>query len=383
MLELSDAQRAVDLPAAAELGADVVVLPRRRTGGGSGEYDSQSIELVKALREAGLRVEFLDTSESRTFEVKKSADAVDIVINLATSLVGTGIWEGCKAIIERFRQAHSRAEIRVYELDQRPAPLVRSALSIQSSGPAVTSVSSTPGPSPHVTRTVKRLTLEGKALIGEATLSLSVDEQDAESRARSALGRLRSALDWAEDGPTESEAHETLDSAGRWVREEFGCWLARDGQTYSITCPVRLAHTRVGLSIGGRVHKTCSLCGLDLSECEHVPDRDYLVPGGTADLGWCRVCLTREPCEHVPTELYRAGVVSIIDQGDLDEISLVGKPAMPDARIHSQTVDLADLQRALGPEFEPGMDVSCDFCLTRCSGLYRPFGQSAGTKTDT
>ncbi|WOP18288.1 hypothetical protein [Raineyella sp. LH-20] len=359
----------------------MVVLPTRRTDGEAGEYDSHSIALAKALREAGLRVDFLDPSESRTFEVRKSADLADIVINVAinigTGLAGTAIWESCKAIITKFRQAHNKVDIRVHELYRSPAPQVEAISSTHRTEQSETTASSMPTPSAHVARMIKRLTLEGKALIGEAALSLKADGQDAESHARSALERLRSALDWAEDGPSESDTHAALDLAGRWVRETFGCRLAREGRTYSLTCPVRLAHTRVGLSIGGRAHRTCSLCGQDLSECEHVPGRDYLVPGGTADLGWCRVCLTRERCEHVPTQLYRAGVVSIIDQGDLNEISLVGKPAMPDARIHSQTVNLADLESALGPEFKPGMDVSCDFCLAHCSGLYRPFGQSA------
>ena len=57
------------------------------------------------------------------------------------------------------------------------------------------------------------------------------------------------------------------------------------------TCPVALAHNRIGMSIGGTAKRLCSLCGDDLSECEHTPGTSYLVPGGVSSLGWCRVCL--------------------------------------------------------------------------------------------
>ncbi len=93
-----------------------------------------------------------------------------------------------------------------------------------------------------------------------------------------------------------------------------------------------------------------------------------MVPGGPGPLGWCRVCLQPE-CEHSPEELYRASVVSTIQELDVDEISLVTKPKQPEARILKMSVSTADLQSALGDEFVPGMEVSCDKCLTPCEGL--------------
>jgi hypothetical protein len=92
-------------------------------------------------------------------------------------------------------------------------------------------------------------------------------------------------LNWAEDGPREAEAHTRLDEAGRWVRATFGCMLEQDGTAYFVSCPVRLGHVRVGLSIGGTAHRICSLCGEDVSECEHQRGVAYLVPGGVTDLG--------------------------------------------------------------------------------------------------
>jgi hypothetical protein len=53
----------------------------------------------------------------------------------------------------------------------------------------------------------------------------------------------------------------------------------------------------------------------------------------------------------------------------LKEVSLVAKPAQPEARIHKRSIDTADLQELLGPEWSPGMPVNCDFCLRPCQGL--------------
>lgn len=193
----------------------------------------------------------------------------------------------------------------------------------------------------------------------------------AEADARRALAAYRASLDWAEDSDLEDEAHRQLDLAGRWVRETFGCWVERSGTEYKQTCPVALGHNRIGLSIGGTASiRTCSLCGEDVSECEHLPGTAYLVPGGPNDLGWCRVCL-KEECDHLPTEIHRASVVSIIREMEVVEVSIVHKPAHPEARLHAVSIGLSQLQAALGDLFEPGMDVSCDRCLPACDGLTR------------
>jgi hypothetical protein len=193
--------------------------------------------------------------------------------------------------------------------------------------------------------------------------------RDAEHDARAALKLYRASLDWAEDTDLEDDAHRMMDDAGRWVRETFGCRVERVGREYRQVCPVALGHNRIGLSIGGHAAvRVCSLCGGDLSECEHLPRTAYLVPGGPEDLGWCRVCL-KESCDHEPNTTYRVSLVSIIRELDLHEVSIVSKPAHPEARIHSISLSNADLKAALGPDFVPGVEVSCDRCLTPCEGL--------------
>jgi hypothetical protein len=124
------------------------------------------------------------------------------------------------------------------------------------------------------------------------------------------------------------------------------------------------------MSIGGVATRICSLCGVDFSECEHLPGVAYLVPGGTADLGWCRVCL-QEHCNHDDGQTYRVAVVAIITEMRLNEVSLVSKPAHPEARFTAISIPVSDLAEALGDEFAPGLDVSCDRCLLPCDGLQK------------
>lgn len=207
------------------------------------------------------------------------------------------------------------------------------------------------------------------------TALLDEDEVDwatAEDAARDGLSHFRSALNWAEDTPREEEAHLAMDRAGRWVRLTFGCWLTQDGLDYSVTCPVQLGHNRIGFSVGGSAKRVCSICCADLSECEHLPNKDYLVPGGKDDLGWCRVCRSQDVCEHSKEKLYAAPVVAIVTEMHLDEVSVVAKPRHPDARITRLSVDVDELRAALGDEWKPGMSVSCNRCLTPCTGLSRP-----------
>jgi hypothetical protein len=216
----------------------------------------------------------------------------------------------------------------------------------------------------RATRAVEHLTAAQVALSRKTPGS-----EGAEREARTALAFFERSLDWAEDTELEAEVHQRMDDAGRWVCSTFGCHLDWDGTAYYETCPVAIAHNRLGLSIGGAARRICSLCGDDLSECEHQRGTAYMVPGGHVDLGWCRVCLSKEACDHDPNELFRVSVVSIITEMDIEEVSIVNKPAQPEARFTRVSIPLADLKEALGPEFEPGIPVNCDKCLLDCAGL--------------
>jgi hypothetical protein len=68
---------------------------------------------------------------------------------------------------------------------------------------------------------------------------------------------------------------------------------------------------------------------------------------------------------------YRVSVIAIIKQMRIVEVSLVDKPAHPEARLYSVSVSTETLQKGLGERFVPGMEVSCDMCLLDCDGLIR------------
>lgn len=165
---------------------------------------------------------------------------------------------------------------------------------------------------------------------------------------REALVTLRSAMDWLEDTEHFEAAHQLLDRAGHLARRAFpeGCVIPyRDG-TYFMECPVALAHSRVGMSIGFVAREVeCSICNRDPDECDHITGRIY---GG-------RRC------------------VRVVKDLDLLEISLVARPEQPDARIMSMSIDMSRMRDFLGDEFVPGVSVTCDRCLSSCDGVVRPF----------
>jgi hypothetical protein len=169
-----------------------------------------------------------------------------------------------------------------------------------------------------------------------------------ESVLRGALVILRSAMNWLEETEQFEEAHAWLDKGGRLAREAFpaGCQFPfRDG-TYYIECPVALAHNRHGLSVGFVVRKReCSICRIDPEDCPHINGRLY---GG-------------QRC------------ISVITDADILEISVVGRPAQPDARTKSMSIGMQELRDSLGDDFVPGVPVTCDRCLSRCDGVVRPF----------
>lgn len=176
--------------------------------------------------------------------------------------------------------------------------------------------------------------------------------EEDETNLREALHTLRSAMNWLEGTKDFERAHETLDGAGTLAREVFpvGCLFPyRDG-TYFTECPVALAHNRSGMSIGFVARAAeCSICGQDPEDCPHISGRLY----------------DGERCVRIITDL------------DLLEVSLVARPAQPDARIMSMSIDMKDLREDLGEdlgeEFTPGVPVTCDRCLSPCDGVVYPF----------
>ena len=196
--------------------------------------------------------------------------------------------------------------------------------------------------------------------------------KEAESEARQAIRAIVRAFWRAEDTDLEDDQHELMHEIGRWTREHFGCHLHVDGQSYEQRCPIAIAHKRMGFSPGFTSKRICSICGDDLSECPHIRGRTYWVRGGPAPTGSCPVCMNQQ-CRHRPNRLYRVAVVSIITDVQAREVSIVDRPAQPEARLLALPVSTERLARTLGPRFQPGMQVSCDKCLEACPGIEEVF----------
>ncbi len=199
-----------------------------------------------------------------------------------------------------------------------------------------------------------------------------LDNDEAHALARSSLAQAASAFNWLEGSEYEDRAHAVLHDLGGKVYERFWetCTLTWTGAGYQHTCPVRVAHKRLGFSPGMIVKKRiCMLCGEDPSECEHLPDHEYKVPGGKGPTGLCRVCGSSECTTHIPEEMYWARRTVMIAELEFDHIALVGRPRQPDARMLAVSIDTDSLREAIGAEFTPGMTVYCHQCTLPCEGV--------------
>lgn len=365
---------------------DVIVRAIRRTTDGVGVYDRHAPILVKNLRAAGAVVEYEDPPDTRRFLDENSAMEV-IAAALALNLLSSADYDALRWAIGRMGRG-ARLQLRLSRGADQPDESfegsVEDALALLSQtrgdatdaceqgGPlSLDRVPDAPERRLSTAREVEERLARAEAKLAAAESMLISENGDAEHEARAALSGFASALNWADGGPFEQAVHARMDQAGRWVRERFGCQLHREGTEYSQRCPVALGHNRLGLSVGGLSRKVCSICGEDFSECPHRPGVEYIVAGGVGPLGWCRVCAERDGCEHLPGERYRARLVVMVVEMQVEEVSIVDDPAFRDARITSMSYTLDDLRQAVGEDFEPGIELACDGCLRVCDGLAR------------
>jgi len=202
-----------------------------------------------------------------------------------------------------------------------------------------------------------------KRLSGQAT-------EAAEQEARQAIAEAVNAFWWSEDSELEDAQHALMHKIGRWTRQRFGCAVHFDGQRYSQRCPLDIAHKRFGFSIGYTATPMCSICGDDISECPHLPEKQYWERGGVGPSGYCPVCMKQAGCRHRPDRLYRVTVGRIITKMQLREVSVVARPAGVTTRLSELPIDTGKLIQRLGSDFKVGMPVSCDLCVAgRCWGF--------------
>jgi hypothetical protein len=167
----------------------------------------------------------------------------------------------------------------------------------------------------------------------------------AEKAARRSLAQFASAMNWLEDTEYANTTHQLLDSAGHYVRVTFGCELTFSKGRYRQTCPVALAHIRIGFSPETYIEGfDCTVCGEDVAQCPHVSGREY---DGVI-------------CRQRPR-----GFRFLAS-------AMVNRPEQPDARITSMTVDVPGLPATIFGERQGHASVSCNRCLEPCSGLIEP-----------
>lgn len=221
---------------------------------------------------------------------------------------------------------------------------------------------------------------QARGALDAAVLLTESSPEQADDTIRRSLALAASAYNWLEGTEFDELAHDEMHKYGRYAREHFPdrCQLEWTGSGYEERCPVAVAHKRLGFSIGFIGDRVCSICQGDPSECIHTPGEFYEVEGGTDESGRCRTCFAEGCNSHVAGATYRVRAVRRITNAEIQEISLVAKPKHPDARLTAVPVDLDALQEYLGPDFKPGMRVSCDQCLKTCPGMDYPFANRGG-----
>lgn len=220
----------------------------------------------------------------------------------------------------------------------------------------------------HMEENVRRLRAQANRRFRTARRLDSQRSPGAEAAARQAITAAVEAFWWAEDSELEDAQHELMHRIGRWRRKRFGCSLSFDGERYTQRCRIAIAHKRFGLSPGYTAILLCSICGQDVSECPHLPNRYYWIRGGTGPSGRCAVCY-RDRCRHRADRLYKTSLTRIVTDIEFREVSLVPRPAGVTTRLLELPVSMGALREAFGPAFTPGTRVSCDQCLGECWGF--------------
>ena len=190
-----------------------------------------------------------------------------------------------------------------------------------------------------------------------------------ESNARDALRFAVNALNLLEDTPDEDDAHRLVHEIGAFVSRHYGCKIILEGDQWNWTCPVTLAHLRVGYSVGFTATRICSICRADISECPHLPNRLYQVRVGDR-----RTC----PCgifdcqKHEDGEVIETSPSAIIENANLQEISLVARPRDPLARILTIGFTSEKMSKIIGGKTIPETvtKMECFHCRQTCTGLW-------------
>jgi hypothetical protein len=205
-----------------------------------------------------------------------------------------------------------------------------------------------------------------KACQREGTLLLvEQDTRAAEQRFRNALEHLRTA--YLLDGRPRQLSRE-MHALGRRVQAWFSCPLEFHDGEYRNACPVYLSHYVGGFSIGGTGTVICSICGLPMLECDHVPGERYenVVARKTSG-GLCSICAA-ERCDHEVGTAY-GGVIAFGIMTDIepDHIAYVSRPEDPLCTFYAVPLSKTQVERQLPPaEFAQFVYGNTQLYCTHC-----------------
>ncbi|HBD95011.1 MAG TPA: hypothetical protein DC057_12660 [Spirochaetia bacterium] len=165
---------------------------------------------------------------------------------------------------------------------------------------------------------------------------------------------------------------------GVYLCKNYDCKSKFDGEFYYTECPNILLHNDFGFSLRGIEKLTCSICGKEPLECEHITNQKYdnVICIKINDL--CNICL--EPigkCNHIlGNEYNNVEMTNIVTDLKIITFDLVKDPEMVFTRItkqrFSKSMVTEELSKEKGAEtFEYGKsDMHCLHCII-CQG-YEP-----------
>jgi hypothetical protein len=189
-----------------------------------------------------------------------------------------------------------------------------------------------------------------------------------EERARAALDAAVDAFDHLEDTALASDAHAWAHTIGELVAGLFGCRAQPENDRWFDVCRLSLMHLRVGMSPGFVASRHCSICGCDLTVCDHIPGVAYPVVAGRQAGGRCTICDSASCVTHTPGATYPVVAHPITRQADLREISAVARPRDPLAR-HNAVEIPAWAVASLPNHDAANASLHCEWCAAPCTGF--------------
>lgn len=182
---------------------------------------------------------------------------------------------------------------------------------------------------------------EANEIILEAENAINNNKREvAENLYRQSLMKIREAVLWE---PEETDYSKYLHDVGHTIHDVIGCQLEFKDSCYWVTCPVLLAHSKGGFSIGGTGKSLCSICGENMLDCAHIKGNIYDKVRARFLYDICNIC-GQKKCEHQEGELFNGvRAFAYVAEMNINHISYVKNPANPLCVVHSYSIPEIDI----------------------------------------